>query len=406
MKLAPAKKKSQELTRLGSALRSLGGLGGSALGALVGMPTAGSQTGMQLGAMLSRWLGSGDYSVSKNSLVSSVRASGEIPMMHSSGQTIVVRHREYLGDILSSTNFAISNTYPLNPGLESSFPWLAQLAANYQEYTWKGAVYHYVPTSGASVASTNTALGSVMISTNYRSTAPAYTNKQQMLNDFFATDARPTEPFCHPIECDPKENPYNVQYIRTASVPTGEDPKTYDLGVVTVATQGCPATGNALGELWVTYEIELRKPKLTSTGLPFGSYYKVDRTGTITQPNSLLGTTSNTALSNIAVTISANTITWPRNTFGTFVVIVSFAADSITAYGQIIPTATNCTVNANLFPNGTTITAGGYFANAYFNVVITDVTSVPSLQLTGSAFAGTCASVSIRLFEVNALAAF
>jgi len=294
----------------------------------------------------------------------------------------------------------------LNPGLEASFPWLAQLAANYQEYSMKGVVYHYVPTSGASVASTNTALGSVMISTNYRATAPAYSNKQQMLNDFFASDARPTEPFCHPIECDPKENPYNVQYVRTAGVPAGEDQKTYDLGVVTVATQGCPAAGNVLGELWVTYEIELRKPKLTSTGLPFGGYYKADRAGSITAPSSLLGVTSTTPVSNLSLTVTSSSIAWPRNTYGTFVVILSYAADSITATGQIVPTATNCTVNANLFPNTNTVTTPAFYYNAYFNVSITDTTSIASVSFAGSVFAGSVASMTIRVVEVNVLASF
>jgi hypothetical protein len=243
----------------------LGGLGGSALGSLVGMSSAGQGFGSDLGASLSKWLGSGDYTVQSN-IIATKAASG-IPMMHNTNQSIVVRHREYIADVISpatASAFAVQLTYALNPGVVASFPWLSAVAAQFQEYTIRGLVYHYVPTSGQSVSSTSTALGSVIMATNYRATAPSYASKVQMLNEYFSNDARPSEAFCHPIECNPKENPYNVQYVRTGPVPSGEDSKTYDLGTFYVAVQGHVATSDPLGELWATYEVELRKPILTS----------------------------------------------------------------------------------------------------------------------------------------------
>ena len=63
-----ATKKKNEVTKLGAALRALGGLGGGAVGSLFGNPTTGSTIGTGLGAALSRWLGSGDYRVSSNSV--------------------------------------------------------------------------------------------------------------------------------------------------------------------------------------------------------------------------------------------------------------------------------------------------------------------------------------------------
>ena len=108
--MTPAKRQ-QELTRLGGALRSLGGLTGGALGSLIGMPAGGSSAGTSLGAAISRWLGSGDYTVSRNTLVE--KASTGIPMMHKDGQTITVRHREFLTEVTGITTFAVKGTFQL-----------------------------------------------------------------------------------------------------------------------------------------------------------------------------------------------------------------------------------------------------------------------------------------------------
>lgn len=78
----PKAKKAKELTRLGTALRTLGGLGGSAVGSLIGMPGSGGALGSSIGASLSKWLGSGDYEVSSNSILQRAEANGTIPAMH------------------------------------------------------------------------------------------------------------------------------------------------------------------------------------------------------------------------------------------------------------------------------------------------------------------------------------
>jgi hypothetical protein len=257
-------KEKQELTRLGAALRTLGGLGGSAVGGWLGNPAAGAATGTGLGAALSRWLGSGDYTVTKNSLVSSLKASGTIPMMHESGQSIIVRHKEFLGEVTSSTGFAVQASYPINPGLAQTFPWLNRLATCYQQYEIKGMIFHYVPTSGNAVSSSNNALGSVMLQTSYRVTDSAPTSKVELLNEYWSTEVVPSETTCHPIECNPKENPFTVHYVRSGTLPDDENALMYDIGVTHVCTSGQQTAGVVLGDLWVTYEIELKKPIVAS----------------------------------------------------------------------------------------------------------------------------------------------
>ncbi len=254
--------KKKEITAIGHALRTLGGMGGGYVGAMYGAAPVGSVIGRGLGAQLSKWLGQGDYQVSSNSLMKQSAAS-TVPAMHKAGQTIVVRHREFLTEVTGKQNFTVQRRFSINPGLATTFPWLAGVAAQYSEYRIRGMVYHYIPTSGNAVSSTNAALGTVMLQTSYRANEAQPTSKVEMLNEYWSNESKPSEEFCHPIECSPRENPFNIQYVRTGDVPSTDNVLLYDLGTTTLAVSGQQADDIVLGDLWVTYEIELRKPKLT-----------------------------------------------------------------------------------------------------------------------------------------------
>jgi hypothetical protein len=262
--------------------------------------------------------------------------------MHSNNQSVVVRHREYIADVYSDSAFDLRLTYALNPGLATSFPWLSTIAGQYQEYTWKGIIYEYISTSGDAVSSTNNALGSVIMATQYRSTAPAFFSKQQMLNNYFSCDAKPSESFCHPIECNPKENPYNVQYVRTGAVPSGEDAKTYDLGEFMVAVQGMQASNIDVGELWVSYEVELRKPVLTGAignEMLYASY-----TNTSPASNAPLGNgTATLKQDNIGLVLTSQLLSIPAGSSAkNYLVLVRWSA--CTAFVGSTLTITNGTI--------------------------------------------------------------
>lgn len=326
------KVKQQELTRLGKALRALGGLGGASVGGLIGMPSSGAAVGSGLGAALSRWLGSGDYQVSANSMVSSMKASGSIPMMHKNDQTVVVRHKEFIGEIRSSINYAVRYSLELNPGVEQTFPWLSNIARNYQEYRFKGVIFHYVPTSGSAIASTNNALGSVMLQTSYRATDSAPDTKRELLNEYWSTETSPAETTCHPIECNPAENPFNVQYVRQTDIPAGDNLLLYDLGRTYVAVSGQQANDVVLGDLWVTYEVELKKPVLYSNVTnSLGNLISYDtafgtgvKSGTFFDDTTIVTRYAGTVIP----TVSGRTITIPSNFEGYIGVFLRISANS------------------------------------------------------------------------------
>jgi len=186
---------------------------------------------------------------------------------------VTICHKEYLTDINSASgngsagsSFQIQN-FLVNPGLINTFPWLSQVAANFQEYEVNGLAFEYKSLSADAVVGSNNsgALGDVIMATNYNSASANYANKQQMLESQFSSDGKPSKSSLHFIECARSQTPVSELYIRTASVPSGQDQRLYDLCNFQIATQGCQANSALLGELWVTYEITLYKPILGGT---------------------------------------------------------------------------------------------------------------------------------------------
>ena len=116
--------------------------------------------------------------------------------------------------------------------------------------------------SADALNSTNTALGQVIMATSYNAANPLFTNKQEMettkvvfllnrhnLVDFF-------------VECARRSNVLDDLYVRTSDPPAGQDIRLYDLGNFQIATNGLQGTNVNCGELWVTYQFCLLKPKM------------------------------------------------------------------------------------------------------------------------------------------------
>ncbi len=240
-----AKKELKSLRREAkrSARRMIGNIGNS-------LKTRGMLgTGMRV-------LGFGDYTVTENSLV-----AGSSSIVPDFGPTSVrIRHKEYLGNVLGSVGFQGKN-YPLNPGMDQTFPWLSGIARNYQQYRLNGVVFQYVSTSAFALGSTNSALGKVILATNYNAEDPPYSSTTGMLATQFSNYCRPADTMSHAIECAPIETSSNVYYIRTDLDGKQKDLRITDLGFTQISTEGMQST-TEVGGLWISYDVTLFKPIL------------------------------------------------------------------------------------------------------------------------------------------------
>lgn len=262
--------------------------GGAALGAGAGSAlgpvgaTSGATLGRMMGTALADYVhGRGAYKINRNTIL-----MPDPPSVHNRGKEgmVQIRHREYIGDVISSTGFGMQYSLPLNPALLDSFPWLSGIANQFTQWQPNGVLIEFVSTSGNAVASNNTALGEVMIATQYDSVVAPFTTKQQMLNQEFSVSGVPSCNHIHPVECQSRLSGQTNFYTRSAPVPAGADQRLYDLGVVYVATQGQQTAGVTLGELYVTYDILFMKPQLpdvdqaSETELQVAQYLATDST--------------------------------------------------------------------------------------------------------------------------------
>lgn len=166
-------------------------------------------------------------------------------------------HTEYISDVSATTAFS-PTTIELNPGLETTFPWLSQLASAYEMYKWKTLVFTYKSTSSDVISSTSGALGTVTMATDYNSLDGGYGNIREMNNSEFCNSQRPSTSFMHVVDC--KKMQQKQYYIRNGPPPANADLRLYDAAITTLATQGMAVAGGGIGQLWVTYTVQFLKP--------------------------------------------------------------------------------------------------------------------------------------------------
>lgn len=180
------------------------------------------------------------------------------------GGSIIISHKEFLGNVttfIEPNRFAVS-TYRINPGDSKTFPWLSQIARNFQQYRLRGCCFHFKSMSGDAITGTNTALGSVIMSTNYDATQPDPLTKSELENLEFAQSTKPSKNMVHFIECAKSQSPVTQLYVNESPDKQEGDVRFYDFGKFHLATDGMQGASVVIGELWISYEIQLYKPQL------------------------------------------------------------------------------------------------------------------------------------------------
>lgn len=359
--------------------RKAGALGGAALGARAGQPVLGAMAGRTAGGFLgnglSRILGFGDYRVQSNSIYkeSMAIAPGEsVPSFGMIGQETRVRHREYIQDIVvPATPTAFTNiAFTINAGNAATFPWLAALAANYQQYKVNGMVFEFKTLSSDITA--GGALGAVILATNYDVTEDAFADKLHMENSQYAVSAKPSQSQIHTIECDPKLTQSKLLYVRDESSATsGLDARMSDLGKFQIATTGLPGSAGAVvGELWVSYDVSLYKPEIAAASVPYPE-------GTVAVSGSKTNLFGSAAVTGTAFTVDTNTATFP--TVGSYMVVLRVNGTTVIQPTTAASTAT-ITVLDNSGINGAATT--GVFI---YKVVVTSASQTLVFDASGSA---------------------
>lgn len=323
---------------------------GGAVSKLTGIPGL-AKAGGWLGGRAAKITGFGSYAGMDHSNAGSRMVLPNNPRISNAVKFeggVIVNHREYIGDVSSSIGFANQYVLPLNPAMPASFPWLSGTAANFQQYIPMGVVYEYVSSSGSAVSSTNNALGSVMMSCQYNSLDTDYTTKAEMLNENFAQCFAPSANGALPIECAASQTTLNKLYTRHGAVEAGGDLRMYDLGKVTIATQGMQAADIVVGSLYVNYQFALLKPQLGEGigELAATASYSISSSVTDASPLSGAASPPTRKYDNMGLTFVNSNIQIPKNTVGKFLLSVFWIGSSVTvaAPSLVLVNATRLTI--------------------------------------------------------------
>lgn len=241
----------------------VGGMLGSGIGSLFGGSGIGKTIGSGLGSIFSKITGFGSYKVNNNTLMSD---TGPPVFANGAEGSVIISRREFIGDVRGSIQFR-NNVFQLNPSNPAMFPWLSSQTRGFEQYQILGMVIEYKPTSGNAIASTNNALGTVIMSTNYDVVDPPFGSKQEMENYQYTVSTTPVAVAIHPIECKPRLNVLDNLYLKQLSSPSSADPRFYDMGAFQLATVGMQADDITIGELWVSYHVKMLKPKFPDSNV-------------------------------------------------------------------------------------------------------------------------------------------
>jgi len=263
--------------------------------------------------VIPRILGQGDYNIVSNSIINGGGDSSVAPQFESSNsfRSIRVAKREYITDVQSSINFT-NTVYQINPANVALFPWLSSIAQNFQEYRIHGMVLQYTSLSSDALNSTNTALGAVIMSTDYNAANAPYSSKASAENAEYTVSTKPSQSLIHGIECDPMQTVNQghlyISPLNNGRAPAGEDIKTYNLGTFQFMTQGSQAVAT-IGELWVSYDIELIKPvEGAQLNRSAADHYSCFDCGNSGAGGFLFGTTRNADSLGVGTTITSGNL--------------------------------------------------------------------------------------------------
>jgi hypothetical protein len=324
----------------------------------------------------------GQRPVSNSLLAASSRGSEgyQVPFMHRVGEKVRVQHREFIGDVYSSTSAFTVLSFPLNPGMNETFPWLSPISMQFTSYRLMGMCADFV--SQGSDYANSAGLGYVALATQYDTARPGFTNKRDMLNYEFADACKPSRNMCHWIECRPSDIPNDEKFVRAGNIPSGTDIRLYDHGTLYLAVGGNTAGGSVIGQLWVTYDVEFYLPQAgygSSGTINYAGYTTF--TGVAASTPTGTGSYTTDARNSMTLTTASNGWVFPNGIRGDYKCVVLWNGTAGAA-GSGLSTPTVSSGNSINEINWGTAVAGNY--TFYCNFLVTVNTDACVLAFPGS----------------------
>lgn len=195
------------------------------------------------------------------------------------GNSLRFKECERITTIPGSVAFAVSGSVACNPGLASSFPWLSGHANLFERYRIHRLIYRYKNLKGTA------SNGNVLMSFDYDTLDNPPASAVEMTQSTVYVDGAPWRIFELEVPSDKRD-----LFTRSAAV-AGADLKTYDMGKLHVAAEGCADT-TPHGYLEVEYDVELFMKQSITSGSSASASLAQSVNGVLTAAPSWIAQTS------------------------------------------------------------------------------------------------------------------
>lgn len=174
---------------------------------------------------------------------------------------VVIEHSEFIGNIISSSEVGEFKTdvFPCDPTNPTTFPWLNQIAGNFEQYEIEGIVFRVESLSGTAISGTDSSLGAMSSAFLYDPTTGIPSNKQQLLQTYGSNTSVISKSQLIGVECAKESQVFDKLYIREQDAKSEE--RFYSKGNLVIATSGLKQASQTVAELWVHYRIKLLFPR-------------------------------------------------------------------------------------------------------------------------------------------------
>lgn len=175
------------------------------------------------------------------------------PKIFSKGGSTRIIHRELIGTISGSDDFAVALSLPLNPGMASTFPWLSGRAIGFERYRFNVLKFEFFTITGS------TTPGEVLLSPDYDAADAAPADERSASENVDTeTCAAWSETKCCALKANALHAMGPSKFVRGGPLAANLDVKTYDSGNMFVCVQN--GSNVKWGKIWVEYDVELMTP--------------------------------------------------------------------------------------------------------------------------------------------------
>lgn len=167
------------------------------------------------------------------------------PNVTAGSKGVLITHREMIGQIISSAStlgYSV-DSFTLNPGKYATFPWLSNIAGNFDRYIMRKLRFYTISNQSTSVA------GRVGLGFDVDSTDVAPADRNEFFALTYHAECAPWDTVVLDIPCDAKERFVNSH--------TTSDSKLIDMGQIHFMSDAITAVSTALSDVVVEYAVEL-----------------------------------------------------------------------------------------------------------------------------------------------------